>query len=156
METRRHDEQAVTTAHLPQPRGRARWRWSTPGRTALAGGRTAAVLGLGTGERRGATRPTVAGRITAPSGNAITLRWRGDTVTTGDYTVDSTAGTTFTVLSARGTTSGTSAPILDVGAFIGVRGITKSDGTVSASRIVVRTRPPGGRVRPRAAGGRRA
>ena len=86
------------------------------------------------------------------SGNAITLRTRGDTVTT----VDDTAGTTFTVHSVGGTTSDPSAPTLEVGAFIGVRGTTKRDGTVSASRIMVRTRAPGGRVRPRAAGGRRA
>ena len=107
METTPHDEPAVTTAHLPQPRGRARWRWSTPGRAAVAGGTMAAVLGLGAGvagatstrphldsaastsarprprRRHGrataATRPTVAGRITALSGNAITLRTRRTT-----------------------------------------------------------------------------
>jgi hypothetical protein len=181
METTPHDEPTVTTAHLPQPRGRARWRWSTPGRAALAGGTVAAVLGLGAGvagatsssssasgsssssgptsgatgrptsagQPPGGTRPTVAGRITALSGNAITLRSRDNTTTTVDYS----ARTTFTSLSAKGT-SATSASALKVGAFIGVQGTTQSNGTVSASRIALGAPPSGGQGRPPGSSGR--
>ncbi len=180
METTPYDEPTVTTAHLPQPRGRAHWRWSTPGRAAVAGGTMAAVLGLGAGvagasssssssgspsssgstsgtkttpaapgEPPGGSRPTVAGRITALSGNAITLRTRDNTATTVDYS----ASTTFTSLSAKGSGSTTSASTLKVGAFIGVNGSTQSNGTVSALRITVGARPPGGQGGP-AAGGR--
>jgi hypothetical protein len=177
METTPHYEPTVTTAHLPQPRGRARWRWSTPGRAAVAGGTMAAVLGLGAGvagasssssassspssseanatpsapgQPPGGTPPTVAGQITALSGNAITLRTRDNSATTVDYS----ASTTFTSLSAKGSGSTTSASALKVGAFIGVNGTTQSNGTVSASRIMVGARPPGGHGRPPAAGGR--
>ena len=105
-----------------------------------------------TGQRPGGARPTVAGRITALSGHAITVRTRNDTATTVDYS----ASTTFTLLSAQGTSSTTSASALKVGAFIGVRGTTQSNGTVSASRIVVSTGPPGGQGTPPAADGRGA
>lgn len=171
METTSHDEPALTTAHLPQPRGRARWRWSTPGRAAVAGGTMAAVLGLGAGvagatsattaspatnappasQKRPpqGTRPTVGGRITALSGNAITLRTRDNSTTTVDYS----ASTTFTALGAKGTASTTTASALKVGAFVGVQGTTQSNGTVSASSITVSTgQPPGGPGRPPAGG----
>jgi hypothetical protein len=182
MDTTPHDESTVTTAHLPQPRGSARWRWSAPGRAAVAGGTMAAVFGLGAGvagatsssasssvsssgsasgaatapagpgQRPSGTRPTVAGRITALSGNAITLRTRDNSTTTVDYS----AATTFASLSAKGTTSTTSAAALKVGAFVGVRGAAQSNGTVSASRITVSPGPPGGRGTPPAADGRSA
>jgi hypothetical protein len=103
-------------------------------------------------QTRGGTRPTVAGRITALSGSAITLRTRDNAVTRVDYS----ASTTFTSLTAKGTSSSASASALKVGVFIGVRGTTHSNGTVSAARITVSTTPPGGRVGPPAAGGRGA
>ena len=167
METTPHDEPALTTAHLPQPRGRARWRWSTPGRAAVAGGAMAVVLGLGAGVAGAAStpsstsatngstaspkrppqgaRPTVAGRITAIVGTAVTVRTRDDGTTTVEYSAD----TTFTSLGAKGASTTASASALNVGAFIGVQGTTQSNGTVSASSIMLSTGPPpGGPGRP--------
>ena len=176
METTPRDEPALTPAHLPQPRGRARWRWSTPGRAAVAGGTMAAVLGLGagvagaasgpsappssggstseapTGQPAGGNLPTVGGRITALSGDEITVRTRDDSATTVDYS----ASTTFTTFTAKGTNTATSASALKVGDFIGVVGTKESNGTVSATKIMVSTGPPGGTgARPAAGAGAR-
>ncbi len=171
METTPYDEPALTTAHLPQPLGRARWRWSTPGRTAVAGGAMAVVLGLGAGVAGAASapsptsatngsnaspqrppqgaRPTVAGRITAISGTAVMVRTRDDGTTTVEYSAD----TTFTSLGAKGASTTASASALKVGVFVGVQGTTQSNGTVSASSIMLSTGPPpGGPGRPPAGG----
>ncbi len=160
MEPIPQDEPALTPARLPQPRGRSRWRWSTPGRAAVTSGTMAAVLGLGAGVAgatsgsssssgtstapspkgqppRG-TRPTVGGHITALSGDTITLRTRDSSATTVGYS----ASTKFTTFSAKGAT-GTSASALKVGDVIGVVGTTGTNGTVSATNIVVGNGPPG-------------
>ena len=172
MQTSPHDEPAPTPAHLPQPRGRARWRWSTPGRAAVAGGTMAAVLGLGAGVA-GATgpsnasassggsgspmrgkppqgaRPTLGGKITALSGTSITVRTRDSSATTVDYSDN----TKFTTFSAKGSTTATSASALKVGEFVGVIGTKESNGTVSATTIMISTGPPGGSgARPPAGG----
>src|ERR1700684_3402392 len=85
-----HDEAA-----LPRPRRGASWRWSRPSRAMAAGGVLAAVLGLGVATGAGAAtaattsgnsgagthgappgamaRPTVSGKITALSGDDITV-----------------------------------------------------------------------------------
>jgi hypothetical protein len=173
MESTPNGEPALTTAHLPQPRGRSRWRWSTPRRAAVAGGTMAAVLGLSTGVAGAAggptssegtsapaskgqppsgTRPTVGGRITALSGDDITVRTRDANATTVVYS----ASTTFTALSTKGTNTSTSSSASDlkVGDFIGVVGTKQSNGTVSATSIMVSTGPPGGRGGPPSASGR--
>jgi len=51
MQSNRVEGQVPTATHLPQPRGNARWRWSssTSRKAAMAGGAMAAVLGLGAG-----------------------------------------------------------------------------------------------------------
>jgi hypothetical protein len=172
METTPRDEPALTPAHLPQPRGRARWRWSTPGRAVVAGGTMAAVLGLGAGVAGATsastasassdgttspvqgkppqgTRPTIGGKITALSGTTITVRTRDSGATTIDYS----AGTKFTTFSAKGSTTSTSASALKVGDFVGVIGTKESNGTVSATTIMISTGPPGGSgTRPPAGG----
>jgi hypothetical protein len=173
MDTTPRDEPALTPAHLPHPRGRARWRWSTPSRAAVAGGTMAAVLGLGAGvpgatsgstastssgnttstapkgQPPQGTRPTIGGKITALSGTSITVRTRDSGATTIEYS----AGTKFTTFSAKGSTTSTSASALKVGDFVGVIGTTESNGTVSATTIMIGTGPPGGtRARPPAGG----
>jgi hypothetical protein len=143
---------------LPTPRRGARWRWARPRRALVAGGTLAAVLGLGvaTGAAAGAAttspnagaaapgrlpgglaRPTVAGKITALSGDDITI----ETNATTPVTVVSTASTTFESNQepSLGTTSSASA--LKVGDFIGVKGNKNSDGTVTATTVMI-GRPP--------------
>ena len=137
---------------LPTPRQDSRWRWSRPRRALVAGGVLAAVVGLGvagTAGTAGATgtggapsarspgggaRPTVAGKITALSGDDITVETTRDATVTVVYS----SRTTF----QNGGTA-TSASALKVGDFVGVQG-TESDGTVTASTVMV-GRPPGSR-----------
>ena len=145
---------------LPRPRNGARWRWSTPRRALVAGGALAAVLGLGAsaagaatstaGTRAGAhgrppagsARPTVAGKITAVSGDDVTVRTRDATTT---HVVVSSATTFKTLTGPKGAASTSGASALAVGRFIAVQGTKNSDGTVAASSVVVSTRtPPGG------------
>jgi hypothetical protein len=172
MDTTPRDEPALTPAHLPHPRGRARWRWSTPRRAAVAGGTMAAVLGLGAGVAGATsgstaptsggtsspapngkppqgTRPTIGGKITALSGTSITVRTRD----AGATTIDFSASTKFATFSAKGSTTSSSASALKVGDFVGVIGTKESNGTVSATTIMIGTGPPGGSgARPPAVG----
>ena len=86
----------------------------------------------------GAARPTVLGRITALSGDDITVQTRGKKTTT----VVCSSATTFKTLSGpSGTSSSSSASALRVGDFIGAQGTKNSDGTVTASSIVISTGP---------------
>jgi hypothetical protein len=161
---------APAATQLPQPRGNARWRWSTPRRTLVAGGTLAAVLGLGAGgagaattgsspgsrhppsgshaSARGAPQPTVGGKVTGLSGDDITLQTQGNRSVTVVYS----SSTTFkTRPDARGseTTSNSSASALKLGDFVGVDGTKNADGTVSASSVTIGTGPPsGGRGEP--------
>jgi Domain of unknown function (DUF5666) len=154
---------------FPRPRPGARWRWSRPRRALVAGGALAAVLSLGVGAGAGAAtttgsaksggaahgrppggmaRPTVAGKITALSGDDITVETTGTTKVTVTYTSSTKfeAGTG----PSGGTTSSASA--LKVGDFIGVQGSKTSDGTVTASTVVI-GRPAQGHGGPGGAAG---
>jgi hypothetical protein len=143
---------------LPRPRRGSVWRWSGPHRALTAGGVLAAVLGLGvaTGASAGAAtgtsgptgaaqgrpsggmaRPTVAGKITALSGDDITVTTNAKTTVTVVYS----SSTTFKANPGPSGGSSSSASALKVGAFIGVQGTKSSDGTVTASTIMI-GRPP--------------
>ena len=107
-----------TTAHrpsgdggteLPRPRRGSRWRWSRPHRALVAGGALAAVLSLGVatgagarhdaaGEQRrrahgrppggGMARPTVSGKVTALSGDDITVETNAKSTVTVVYSAE--------------------------------------------------------------------
>jgi hypothetical protein len=142
---------------LPRPRRGSRWRWSRPHQALVAGGALAAVLSLGvaTGTGAGAAtttsgnsggaahgrppgggtaRPAVSGKITALSGDDITVETSAKTSVTVVYS----SSTTFKAgpgPGGAGTTSSASA--LKVGDFIGVQGTKNSDGSVTASSIAI-------------------
>ncbi len=145
---------------LPRPRRGARWRWSRPHRALVAGGALAAVLSLGVaaGAEAGAAtttsansgagvpgrppgggmaRPTVVGKITALSGDDVTV----ETNAKAAVTVVSSSSTTFKADPgpSGGTTS--SAAALKIGDFVGVQGTKNSDGSVTASSVTI-GRPP--------------
>jgi hypothetical protein len=160
MKNDAEDEPALSTgAPLPRPPRGSRWRWSTP-RTALsAGGSLAAVLALGAstagaatstaappaGAHRqppaGAAHPVVAGKITAISGNDITVQTRAKATTT---VVVSSATTYRTLTGPYGSPSSAGASSLEVGDFIGVQGTRINDGTVTATAVLTSTGPPPG------------
>ena len=139
---------------LPRPRRGARWRWSRPHRALVAGGALAAVLSLGAATGAGAAtttsgnsggaaqgrppgggmaRPTVSGKITALSGDDITVA----TGETTSVTVVYSSSTTFKANPgpSGGTTSSASA--LKVGDFIGVQGTKNGDGSVTATSVTI-------------------
>ena len=139
---------------LPRPRRGSRWRWSRPHQALVAGGALAAVLSLGVATGAGAApptsgnsggvargrppgggmaRPTVSGKITALSGDDITVETNATTTVTVVYS----SSTRFTAKAgpSGGTTSSASA--LKVGDFIGVQGTKNSDGSVTASSIAI-------------------
>jgi hypothetical protein len=159
-------------AGLPQPRHGSRWRWSRPRQAMAAGGVLAAVLGLGvatgggagaatatsTSDNSGAAhgappggmaRPTVSGKITALSGDDITL----DSNAKSSVTVVYSSNTTFKTNPgpSGGTTSSASA--LKVGAFIGVTGTKNSDGSVTAASVTIGRPAQMGQGRPGGPGG---
>jgi hypothetical protein len=161
MQSNRVEGQVPTATHLPQPRGNARWRWSssTSRKAAMAGGAMAAVLGLGAGVAGasssspgpashdrppgGLARPTVGGRVTALSGDDITVQAQNDKSVTVVYS------TTTTFRSggggvAKGSTTNASASNLKVGDFVGVNGTKNTDGTVTATTITISTSTPTG------------
>ena len=139
---------------LPQPRRGARWRWSRPRRAMAAGGALAAVLGLGVASGAGAAtatttsgtagpsahgappgglaRPTASGKITALSGDDITV----ETNAKSSVTVVYSSGTTFKTGPGPGGGTTSSASALKVGAFIGVTGTKNSDGSVTATSVL--------------------
>jgi len=156
--TRRHEPVPTAGSELPEPHRGARWRWSKPRTTLVAGGALAAVLSLGAGtvaagtatagsstpagprgQPPGGARPTVMGKVTALSGNDITVQTRGKRSTTVVYS----SATTFKTMSGPGgTSSGARVSALEVGSFIGANGTKNSDGSVTASSIVIGTGPP--------------
>ncbi len=166
METTQNAEPALTPAHLPQPRGDARWRWSTPRKAAAAGGAMAVVLGLGAGVAGAATsatsstnaprgqpagqRPAVSGKITAIKGDDVTVRTQSSGTTTVVYSTE----TTFETMGAKGSRTTVTAAKLKVGEFIGVTGTKSSTGAVSATTIMIGNEPPG-RAGPPGSGSRR-
>jgi hypothetical protein len=153
-----------TTAHtsseddgtgLPRPQRGSHWRWSRPRQAMAAGGVLAAVLGLGiaSGGAAGAattasgnsgasshgrppggtTRPAVSGKITALSGDDITLETKAKSTVTVVYS----SGTAFKTDPGPSGGATTTASALKVGVFIGVTGTKDSDGTVTATTIVI-------------------
>jgi hypothetical protein len=140
-------------AGLPRPRGGACWRWSRPRQAMAAGGVLAAVLGLGVATGAGAAttasgnsggaahgappggmaRPTVSGKITALSGDGITV----ETNANSSVTVLYSSSTTFQTNPGPGGGSSSSASALKVGAFIGVTGTKSSDGSVTATTVMI-------------------
>jgi len=156
--TRRYEPAPTAVSELPEPGRSARWRWSKPRTTLVAGGALAAVLSLGAGtvtagaatasssspagprgQPAAGPRPTVMGRVTALSGNDVTVQTRGKKTTTVVYS----SATTFKTMSGSGGASSTSsASALEVGRFVGVLGTRHTDGSVSASSIVIGTGPP--------------
>jgi hypothetical protein len=156
--TRRHEPVPTAGSELPQPHRGARWRWSKPRTTVVAGGALATVLSLGAGtvaagaatadsstpagprgQPPAGARPTVMGKVTALRGNDITVQARGKKTTTVVYS----SATTFKTMSGPGgTSSGASASALEVGGFIGALGTRNRDGSVTASSIVIGTGPP--------------
>jgi Domain of unknown function (DUF5666) len=140
---------------LPRPRRGARWRWSRPRRAMAAGGVLAAVLGLGVATGAGAAaaattsghsgsaphgappggmaRPTVTGTITALSGDDITV----ETNAKSSVTVVYSSGTTFKTDPGPGGGTTSSASALKVGAFIAATGAENSDGSVTATSVMI-------------------
>jgi Domain of unknown function (DUF5666) len=157
----RPDEDGVA-ARLPHPARGSRWRWASS-RGVIGGSVVAMAIGLGSASAGAATpspgtatapgsheqppagmgRPTAGGKITALSGNTITIQSRDNTSETVTYT----GSTTFRARSGPST-----AAALKVGDFIRVQGTKESDGTVTATSIEVGTGAPG----PMGPGGRHA
>jgi hypothetical protein len=79
-------------------------------------------------------KPTAAGKITALSGDDITITNRDKTT----ETVVFSASTTF-----RNRWGTTTAAALKVGDFIAVMGTTNSDGSVTATSVMLGGPPPG-------------
>ena len=150
---------------LPTPRRGARWRWSGRRQALVAGGAMATVLGFGASAAGaatptsgppsgahgqppgGAARPTVDGKVTAVSGDDVTVQTRRDATTT----VVVSSATTYTTATRPGASSAATASALEVGDFIGVQGTRHADGAVSAQSIAIGTGAPpgapGGRVK---------
>jgi Domain of unknown function (DUF5666) len=141
---------------LPRPRHGSRWRWSRPHQALVAGGALAAVLSLGvaTGVSAsaatttpgnsgaaapgrpsggGEARPTVSGKITALSGDDITLETNANTTVTVVYS----SGTTFKADPGPGGGTTSRAAALKIGDFIGVQGTKNGDGSVTASSVTI-------------------
>jgi Domain of unknown function (DUF5666) len=129
----------------------------------MAGGTLAAALGLGVAAGAGATttsgntgvgahgrtpggpgRPTVAGKVTALSGDDITVETSGQASVTVVY---STATTFETDPGRNGGGTTASVSVLKVGDFIGVQGTTNGDKTVTATTVVIGRPPAPGRGR---------
>jgi hypothetical protein len=139
---------------IPNPSPGSRWRWSPSRRVLVGGGVLAAVLSLGSVAAgaaasssttapagapagtppAGLAKPTAAGKITALSGNDITITKRDKTT----QTIAFSASTTF-----RTRSGSTTSAALKVGDFIAVMGSTNSDGSVTATSVMVGNPPPG-------------
>ena len=142
---------------LPHPTAGSRWRWAHSRRVMVGGGALAAVLSLGsaaagassphstkaatTSGHKGvrpasATQPAAAGKITALSGDVITIEDRQGTSQTVSYT----SATTF-----HSRTGTASAANLKDGDFIAAQGTKDTDGSVVATNIMISTTAPGHR-----------
>jgi hypothetical protein len=145
-------------SELPRPRHGSRWRWSRPHQALVAGGALAAVLSLGVATGAGAAtatsgnsgpgahgrppgggmaRPTVSGKITALSGDDMTVETNAKAAVTVVYS----PSTTFRAGPGPGGGTTSSASALKIGDFIGVQGTKNRDGTVTASSVTI-GRPP--------------
>jgi hypothetical protein len=146
---------ATKRAGLPTPPRASRWRWANGRRAAVGGGVLAAVLSLGSvsagaatthgtkppagssgraGPGHGHRSPTAAGKITALSGDDITISSRGAATEVVVYS----STTTFRTASGTATASD-----LKVGDFIAVEGSRNGAKQVAATRITISTRAPG-------------
>ena len=162
-----HQHDRDETAGLPRPHRESRWRWSRRGQAVVAGGALAAVLGLGVatgaaaatsasttsgnggGAARGRppagmARPTVAGTVTALSGNTVTVETHAGAL----VTVVTSSSTTYKTNSGRNGPATSNASALKVGAFIGVQVTKNTDGTVTATTVVIGRLPQMGRGLP--------
>jgi hypothetical protein len=81
----------------------------------------------------GMVRPTVAGKVTALSGNTVTV----ETNAKQSVTVVTSSSTTYKTNPGPNGTTTSSASALKVGGFIGVQGTKQTDGTVTATTVVV-------------------
>ena len=153
---------SVTDADIPQPSKGARWRWSVGRRAVVGGGILAVSLGLagaagaatGSGPAPSSSTshqaqppsqrqpPTAAGKVTALGTDTITITTRESTSQTITYS----SSTTF-----RSPSGSTTSSALAVGDFVGVTGTKNTDGSVSATSIMVATKPPGQMGRPQGA-----
>ncbi len=89
-------------------------------------------------------RPTVSGKITALSGDDITVETNAKTSVTVVYS----SSTTFKTNPGPGGGTTSSASALKVGAFIGVTGTKNSDGSVTATTVMIGRPPSDGQGRP--------
>jgi hypothetical protein len=78
-------------------------------------------------------RPTVSGKVTALSGDDITV----ETTAKSTVTVVYSASTTFKADPGPGGGTSSSASALKVGDFIGVQGTKNSNGSVTASSVTI-------------------
>jgi hypothetical protein len=107
---------------------------------------TKAPAGAAGAPPTGMPKPAAMGKITALTGDDITLKGRGTTTQTVVYS----ASTTF-----RDKSGTTSSAALKVGQSIAVIGTTASDGTITAKSIMIGmgAKPPGSGSRPSGAPG---
>jgi hypothetical protein len=141
---------AKSDAGLPYPPKGSRWRWATSRRALVGGGLLAVTLGLGS-TTAGASGPpstsgqhgtppsgmgrlTAGGKVTALSGDTITIEARDKST----ETVTFTSATTFRTMSGSSRASA-----LKVGDFIGVEGTKHSNGSVTATSVMIGSGPPG-------------
>ena len=81
----------------------------------------------------GMARPTVSGKITALNGDTITLETNAKSTVTVVYS----SSTTFKTNGGAGGGTTSSASALKVGDFIGVTGTKNSDGSVTATTVMI-------------------
>ena len=121
-----------------RPRARCRHRGRVPravsAATASSGNSGAAAQGRPPG---GLARPTVAGKVTALSGDTVTI----ETNAKASVTVITSSSTTYKTNPGPNGGTSTSASAVKVGVFVGVQGTKNSDGTVTATSVVI-GRPP--------------
>jgi Domain of unknown function (DUF5666) len=90
-------------------------------------------------------RPTTGGKVTALSGDTITIETRDK----DSQTVTYSSSTTFRTMSGSSTSAA-----LKVGDFIGVEGTRHSNGSVTATSIMIGTNSPGSMGRGKPVGSR--
>jgi hypothetical protein len=78
-------------------------------------------------------RPTVAGKVTALSGDDITVETNAEASVTVAYS----SNTTFKTSPGPSGSTTSSAAAVKVGAFVGVTGTQNSDGSVTATAVVI-------------------
>lgn len=116
---------------LPTPRRGARWRWSAPHVTHVAGGEAVPARG---------SRMMISGRVAAVRDEAfVVVRERTGTTTS----VIGTGSASYTTL-GRDHIAASGGGAVRAGDFVGVRGVANPDGSVTATSVTVFTEPPFG------------